>query len=330
MGTKVPKVTGASGAVGYWGRDSYQRVEAEQIPQKIRALLQDKLITRGKDAYLWVQSTDSTPNSLVCSCVKETADKPDITCASCNGVGFIPGYVRFLHTTHFLSSISSGISLTNLTLNTDIKPHRLLLTDMQLSGAVTSCRIQFSNPLGLDWDVGLFAPNIVETNLVQASFSTDGINFWPVDQINDADKKPVGVGGIYLRISMSRASVEHRSPEFQIVKLRVANCRKPFIKILRPQRSDLPSLMQYGLRNEALGERFWTMPLDYFDKNIPPNTQLAKIQENSFYARVNGMFAGDLYVTTKLIADEEFGIFTWQSFESRKAQAEEMYAKLVF
>jgi len=324
------KVQGATGAVGYWGRDPYKRVESEQIPQKIRALLQDKLLTRGKDAFLWVTVNDGTPNSLVCSCVKDTSEKPDVTCNSCYGTQFIPGYVKVLHNTLFLSSISLGASLTNVQLDIAIKPHRIVLQDMQLSGSITSCRLQYSNLLGLDWDFKLDAPNIIETNLVQASFSTDGIQFFPLEEINDNGKKPVGIGGIYLRVSLSRASVSDRSPEFQIVRVRYPNRSKPYIKILRPQRSDLPSLMQYGRRNEALGERFWTMPLDFFDSNIPKNTPLAKIQENAFYTRVDGIHAGDLYVTTKLMYDEEFGIFTWQSFEGRRTQPEEVYSKLVF
>lgn len=324
------KVKNASSAVGYWGRNPHKRVENEQIPQKVRALLQDKLLTRGKDAYLWTQVGIDTPNSLVCSCVKETSEKPDVTCNSCYGTEFIPGYIRILHETLFVSSISPGLSLTNTELDNSIKPNRILLQDMQLSGSITSSRLQYSNPLNLDWDFKLDGPNILETNLIQASFSTDGIQFFPIEEINDPGKKPIGIGGIYLRVALSRSDVDDRSPEFFILRIRHPNKTQPYVKILRPQISELPTLMQYGRRSEFLAERFWTMPLDFFDSSIPKDTELAKIKENSFYERIDGIHTGIRYVTTKLMYDEEFGIFTQQSFEGRRVQPEETFARLVF
>lgn len=327
------KVKGASGAVGYWGRDINQRIEAEQIPQKVQALLQDKLESRGKEVYLWTQVTDGTPNTIECSCVKSTTERPDISCNSCYGVKLIPGYVMFAHETLFMASISPSNALINTVLDTDIKPYRIVLDDLKLTGSITSIRVQYSNPFGLDWDFRLDAPNIKDTNLVTASFSTNGIDFFPIEDINGPNK-PVGVGGIYLRVSMSRSSVEDRSPEFQILRLRHATKLEPYIKILRPNVNEIPTLMQYGTRIENVGERFWTMPLSYFDSNIPPNTPMARIIDNAFYQRAKGLQAGIRYVTTKLMYNEELGgtggHFTHQSFEPRRVQPEEVYGRLVF
>ena len=327
MGGKVP---GSPGAVGYWGRDPNVRIELEQIPGKVRALLQDKLESRGKNVFLWIESTEDSPNSLICSCVKVEADKPDVTCNSCYGTGIIPGYVKFLHETLFMSSISPGLSLTNLVLDTNIKPFRLVLADNQISGSATSPRLQYSNPMGLDWDFLVDGPNIFEKNLISASFSVDGINFYALEEINDVDKKPVGLGGIYFRISLGRPTVDDRSPEFFIIRARHPSCHGPYIKILRPAVTEIPSLMQYGRRIENAAERFWTMPLDYFDPTIPVNTPLARIKENSFYARADGINAGNRFTTNKLVYDEEFGIFTHQSFETRRIQVEESATHLVF
>lgn len=325
------KVKNASSAVGYWGRNISKRIDNEQIPQKIRALLQDKLLSRGKDVFLWQEpSIESTPNSLVCSCVKDTTDKPDITCNSCYGTGVIPGYLKFLHDTLFIASISNNVSLINSKLDTDIKPHRIVIDDMELSGSITSSRLQYSNPLGLDWDFKVDGPNIKDTNQIAGSFSLDGIQFFPIEEINDIDKKPVGIGGIYLRVSLSRESVEDRSPEFLIMRVRHPTRTSPYIKILRPQITEMPVLGIYGKKAEHLGERFWTMPLDFFNSSIPTNTALAKIFENSFYERTDGIHTNRRYVTSKLMYNEEFNIFTHQSFESRRAQPEEVYSALVF
>jgi hypothetical protein len=327
------KVEGSPSAVGYWGRDINTRIEQEQIPGKVEALLQDKLESRGKHIYLWTQVTDSTPNAFECSCVKSTTERPDITCNSCYGTKLIPGYLMFAHETLFMASVSPSISLIDTVIDTDIKPYRIVLDDLKITGSITSSRIQYSNPFSLDWDFRLDAPNIKDTNLVSAAFSTNGIDFYPIEDINGSNK-PTGIGGIYLRISLSRASVEDRSPEFQIIRLRHANKLEPYIKILRPNVNEIPTLMQYGGRVENVGERFWTMPLSYFDSNIPPNTPMARIIENAFYQRVSGLQVGIRYVIAKLMYNEELGgtdgHFTHQSFEPRRTQPEEVYQALVF
>jgi len=327
MGCRSPN--SSPNAVGYWGRNISDRIDMEQIPDKVSQLLSDKLESRGKRSYLWRQVTEDTANTLICSCIKNTTERPDITCNSCYGTGVIPGYKLFLHETLYLSSISPNSSLINVHVDTEIKPHRILLNDFQLNGLITSSRIQFSNPLGLDWDIRVDSPNIKSTNLVTVSFSTNGVNFYPIEDINGVNK-PVGVGGLYIQVSLSRESVEDRSPEFQMVRLRHPNRTDPYIKILRPNVNEIPTLMQYGGRIENVGERFWTMPLSYFDSTIPENTVLARIVDNAFYARVDGINAGIRFVTTKLMFNEEFGIFTHQSFEPRRVQPEEVYGALVF
>ncbi len=332
---KKPKLTGfgrkgAHLAVGYWGRDIEKRIDSEQTPQKTRVLLQDKLLARGKDVFLWQQVTESTPNSLGCSCVKDTTERADITCSSCYGTKLIPGYIRFAHETLFLSSISTGAILVNTILDKNIKPHRILLADNQINGSITSTRIQFDNPLSRDWDFKADAANILENNLLVFSFSTDGISFSSLDEINNVDKKPTGVGGIYLRASLARSNVSVRSPEFEIMRVRHANKVSPFIKILRPPVKGTPTLVTSGRRRENIGERFWTSPLDFFDKTVPRDTPSALIQENAFYQRVNGINNIDRYVMTKFMYNEETGIFTHQSFDTRRTQEQEVYNVLVF
>lgn len=324
------KVKGASSAVGYWGRNINRRIDSEQTPEKIRALLQDKILSRGKDVFLWQEVTIDTAGSISCSCVKDTTDRADINCASCYGIKLIPGYHKFGHETLFMSSISPAITLSNISLDTDIKPYRLLISSGQLTGSITSSRLQYINNLNKDWDFRGDAASIKDTNTIAFSFSTDGVNFFPIEEINDAGKKPTGIGGIYLRVSMSRTAIDDRSPEFEILRVRHSKLVEPTIKILRPQVSEMPSWMQYGRRIENLSERFWTSPLDFFDPTIPVNTPAARIKDNAIYERITGINQGNRYVTTKPMYDEEFGIFTQQSFETRRSQNEEIYKSLVF
>ncbi len=325
------KVRNAYTAVGYWGRDPSKRTDLEQSPERIRALLQDKLLTRGKNVYLWRQVTEDNYNSsLECSCTKNTTDRPDTTCSSCYGVQLVPGYVKFSHETLYMASITSGAILVNTIVDKDIKPYRVLLDTNQLSGSITSPRIQYSNESNFDWDYRCDYANIKNSNLVTCSFSTDGITFYPIEEINDVDKKPIGVGYLYLKSSLARSTVNDRSPEFEIMRVRHPTKTNPYIKILRPQFMENPTWFTYGRRSENLGEAFWTVPLDFFDSTIPANTPSAKILENSFYERVTGIHTGIRYVTLKLKYNEEFGIFTQQAFESRRTQPEEVYSRLVF
>ena len=143
--------------VGYWGSSTYQRVESENIAAKVKVLLIDKLNTRGKSVFLWQPPKLVAP---ICSCHKDTTKRSDTTCLSCYGTRIIPGYTKFAHETIYLASITSGASLVNTIIDTNIKPYRVLLNGTSLSGSITSPRLQYSNPLNLDWDFRIDAANI--------------------------------------------------------------------------------------------------------------------------------------------------------------------------
>jgi hypothetical protein len=270
------------------------------------------------------------PSALLCSCVKDTTERPDATCASCYGTKYIPGYVRFAHETLYLSSIDSGATLTNVVLNKDIKPNRILLGDTDLTGSITSPAISYTNPSGYDWEFRGDSAIIESVNSINYYFSTDNITYYSILELNDVGKKPIGTGSIYLRAVLTRVAITDRSPEFEIMRLRHATVENPYIKILRPAININPTWGSYGKRSEHIGERFWTIPLNFFDSSITPDTIDAQIQENSFYEKISGINTGIKYVTSKLMYNEEFGIFTQQSFDTRRTQEQEFYNFLVF
>jgi hypothetical protein len=226
-------------------------------------------------------------------------------------------------------SIRSGTTLTNVHLDTNIKPHRILLDDTFLTGTIVFPPLPFSNT-DFDWDYKLDCPNIVDTNTTLVEFSTNGVLYYPITSINTIGIKPSGIGTIYIRVTLTRTLVDNRGPEFEVFRLRHPTVKYPYIKILRPQVTEVPTWLQYGLRSEQLGERFWTAPLDYFDQSITPDTPAARILENSFYQRIDGINRDSRYLTVKLSYNEEFGIFTHQSFEARRSQPQEVYSRLVF
>jgi len=318
-----------NGAPGYWGGDIHQRIIADNTANKIEALLIDKLESLGKQVFLWQQVYADTPNVLECSCFKDTAKRPDITCNSCYGTNFMPGYIKFLHDTTSFPSIAAGITLTNIRLDTTIKPHRLLLDDAALTGTIDFAPVLFSN-LGYAWEYKLDAPIIKSTNTITVTFSTNGTTYYPITSINTLGIKPVGIGNLYIKVVLTKAIVDDRGPEFEIFRLRHPKVDEPYIKILRPQITEVPTWLQYGARSEQVGEAFWTVPLNYFDATIPAETPAARILENSFYARINGIDIGNRYVTTKLSYNDQFGQMTQQSFVPRRVQPEEVYSRLVF
>ena len=326
MGCKVK----GSSVPAFWGRSASARVEAENIPAKFKALLIDKIESRGKSAFLWQQVTSAYSGNIFCSCNKDTTKRSDITCSSCYGAKLIPGYFKFAHETKFVSSISPGLVLTNTQINTDIKPSRILLAPTALTGTIVSTALLYYNPNEYDWDYKIDVANILNTNSIIVEFSTNGTLYYPIANINNLGIKPIGTGNIYIRVTLSRTILTDRSPEFEIFRIRHQKVNNPYIKILRPQITELPFWMAYGQRIENLGERFWTVSLDVFDSSIIPDTPQAQILENSFYALIKGINAGVRFVTGKLSYSDQIGIFTSQSFETRRVQENEAVARLVY
>ena len=318
-------------AVGWWGgKNIHERVHVEQIAAKIRVLLQDKLMSRGKDVFLWSMVSANTPGVLPCSCVKETANRADNTCSSCYGAKFIPGYLKFAHETLYLASVDPTATLNNVSLDYDIKPSRIALNDGVLTGTITSVAIPYDNHRNLSWEFHGDGVNVLNTNTISYTFSTDNIIYYPISQINDLGKQPIGIGNIYLQVILTRVNLTDRSPYFEILRIRHPKHKHPYIKILRPWVRDLPQLMQYGLRSDDAANTYWTAPLDFFDHSIPRDTPACRILERSIYQRIDGIDTDHRYIVASSDWNEQMGLFSWQHFTVRRVQPEEVYQALVF
>lgn len=349
MSGKVPNYRSA---YGYWGRSTYKRVQAEQTSGKIRALLQDKLLTRGVPAWLYLPVTATTPGVATCTCVKDTNRANDRPCNECYGIGLVPGYTRAMHETVFFGASEVGtFTLASTFVDQRIKPHRILLSAGATSGTIETPDKTYTNTDSDAWETGLDAFIRDSGNTVTAEFSTDFGGTWTdVADINTTNT-PVGSGSIRFRITLTRAAATDRSPAFEIIRARHVNSgaynethildvregvSRGQILVLRPWiQEQAQSDTGRGLTVDWMGDRSWTMPLDFFDTTVTADTPAARISDQKagphpFYEYASGIKTGDRVVMTSFKYNEEFGIFTHQSFDERKAQPNEDPYGIVF
>lgn len=351
MAQKLPG--GSHLAVGYWGNNPRCRIDQEAIGDKVKVLLQEKLIAEGKPVNLWLPVTPDTPGILSCSCVKDTTDRADYKCFSCYGTKSVPGYVRFQHELIFFSSARSevtGYTLTDTERDLDIKPNRLKLIDGALTGTIETPDKAFTNPDGLDWEFEVAAFRKIASDVIGAEFSTDGGGTWTDLTLINGANKPTGSGNIRIRITLTRAAATSDSPDFEIVRIRRAKpeCQQDYIK---DKRSDVQPgqililrtwYIEQALRHLQLGrqlnfdsDRSWTAPLDFFDVNITPNTPPAKINDREagphpFFEHAIGVETGERFPIFQVSINEQIDFtFTHQAFFQRRSQEGEVYG-LIF
>ncbi len=346
------KVKGAHLATGYWGRNPHCRIGQEQTGDKIKVLLQDKLIAQGRLVELWLPVEEDTPGTVACTCDKDTRPAGDYRCLSCYGTRRVPGYLRFMHETLFFAS-AEHVSGTFVSTERDlsIKPNRIRLSSGALTGTYETADKAFTNPNDLDWEfeAAVFRKTATDTILVE--FSTDAGGTWTdIVDLNGANK-PTGTGAVRLRVTLTRAALTTDSPDFEIVRIRR---RQPeHQNKASTVRSDLQAgqilllrtwVIEQTLRQIALarqtnfqGDKAWTAPLDFFDSRITRETPAAKVNDREagphpFYEHAFGIDIGERFPIYQVSYNEQLGadpVFTHQAFFDRRAQPGELY-HLVF
>jgi hypothetical protein len=343
---------GGHTAVGYWGRNPHCRIKQEQTGDKIKVLLQDKLIAMGRPTELWLPVKETTPGTVPCTCDKDTRPASDFRCLSCYGTRKVPGYLRFLHETIFAASAEyASLTLVSVERDLDIKPNRLRLTSTATTGTITTPDKPFANPQDEDWTFEVAAFNKTVTDVITVEFSTDAGGTWTnIVDLNGANK-PTGSGNIRFRITLTRAATTTDSPDFEILRIRH---RQPDRQTTQSKvRKDLEAgqvlmlrtwVIERVLRQMALGrqidfqaDKAWTAPLDFFDKLITADTPDAKISDREagphpFYEHAVGIDQGERFPIYQVSYNENLGAeptFTHQAFFDRRAQDGEMY-HLVF
>jgi hypothetical protein len=357
------KVPGAPNAIGYWGRSILCRVCSDQTGDKVKATLIDKLLALPKPTYIWLPVSNLTQPELdehigdgatfPCTCDKDTASVSDDACRSCHGVRIIPGYVRFLtEVTYFSSAEAASYTLTGCELNYDIKPNRILMSAGTTSATIETNDKAYTNPDGTDWETEVVDFIRAAGNTVTAEFSTDGGGTWTaIASINGASK-PIGTGTIRFRVTLARTAASDKSPAFEIIRMRrvrTEDANKGLEDALHPPCVDYEPgqvliartwVQEQTIRDAGrgrntnhMGDKMWTMPLDFFDTTITPDTPAAKIDDRKsgphpFYEIRYGVNLGDRYTMHQGSFNENFLTFTHQAFVDRFVQIGENLYKV--
>lgn len=355
---KLPRNGGTSTnlALGHWS-NPWKWINADQVPQKIRVLLQDKLIARGRFVDLYLPVSSTTSGVVLCSCVKDTTDQAERACSSCYGTKYAPGYLKFLHQTIFFATAEfAGFTLTNTERSTTWKPHRLVLGSAATTGTIVTPDKAYTNNAVTpeDWAVKLEAFRPAAGQTVALEFSTNGGGAWTNIVLTEVPSPGhgftgtipgaslAGTGNIRFRVTLTRASVADQSPYFEIVRTRRVRTENEStyligartdhvsgrILILRPWVQESEALEAgRGRLVDHMGDRTWTVPLDFFDTSLSRETESDRIQDyfgpHAFYELGSGVMASNRYVLIRAYVNENLGIFTHQYFDDRRAQASE-------
>ena len=361
MSRKLIKFDQKHMAVGYWS-SPWRRIELEQTPAKVRVWLQDKLTARGRLCELYLPVDASTPGVVACTCVKDTTQSADRACLSCHGTLRAPGYLKFLHESHFwCSAEDSSFVLTNTSVSTTKKANVIILNDGATSGTVVTQDKPYTNPNALDWELKLEAFIRAAGETATLEFSKDLGITWTTLALTDVPNPGTGftstIGGsslngtgvVRFRVTLTRLSASDLTPAFEIVRLRRAlseNTNKSIrrqrpdyqdgkILILRPWVQEIQQLEAgRGLITDHVADRTWTAPLDFFDQSLMNDTPPCRVVETTgphpFYIFSSGIQAGTRYAILKAYYNDNFGasagLFTHQYFDDRRLQAEESTA----
>lgn len=332
-----------------WDPNPAQTFEGWRIGPQIRGLHHAKLQHMGYPAELWLPLTEG----LRCSCVKTTFETAIRDCPSCHGVGYVPGFNKFLHETYFFDVAEAENFIFNgTTLSQDSKPHKIVLEKNVDTGYfLTQIKTINNGPIEQDWllDVQRKLP---QGGSVNVEFSTNGVDFYPITYINGEEVKPLGQSMIQLRVTLKRLNSRSRSPEFYIVRLRrlkyeysnfsLLESRRCVNKSLSPgeilvlwdwqQTTPVLADAQGFVREEV--KKIWTAPLDYFDTSIETDSPEAAIKDlqsgpHPFIRFTTGIEREHIFALTQAAYSEQLHIFSYQSFQARRPQENsEVYNKV--
>ena len=330
-----------SGAVGYWGRDIFRRVLAEQEQAKQRALLADQVFAGGIRTELWKGLVSGTQ----CACHKLTNQASDRKCMACHGTGYVPGYQKFGYNTLYMSAVDTGNVLTNVRVTTEFKSSKIELSPAALTGTIVSPDKPFTRSVATSvWAAQATTyVRIAGHSSVTVEFSTNSGTTWAnVSTLSTANPTS---GNIRFRATLTRDSVSILSPLFEIVRARYETIPYsheqadgsyrggPWILLMRSipvarrtknEHADLP--MQDNLTA-------WTSGMSMFDPSITIGStdELIRTDENMpfFFRIMDGVNAARRYVATTVAPSDPFStIIVQQTFALRYADPVGPYSQV--
>ena len=316
-----------SGAVGYWGRDIYMRINAEQEQAKQRVLLMNQIQAGGMRFDLW-QTVESGQQ---CSCYKEINRSADDKCMACHGRRYVPGYLKFGHETLWMSAVDTDVTFTDTEITTEFKSSKVVLSTGALSGTVESGDKAFSRTAtGSVWesDVQTYI-RIAGQSDVTVEYSLDSGATW-LDISGLAAANPAS-GVIRFRATLTRTSLAVFSPLFEIVRTRYATIdvaaeqpdgtfrMGPWVLLMRSVPVEKRIKNEHGDRLNQDNTKVWTSGLAMFDSAIAAGSTAELLRDNHVVFRaLDGVQVGSTYKITDWQLSDPMGyILVQQTFTLR-------------
>lgn len=313
-------------APGYWGGDPKKRIESELIPDKVLSLNLDKILAMGLPYALWREASFMQDGLTVCSCFKDTSKQPDIPCQSCYGTGQIPGYLKLGTRNYWSASIDSGWTLASMVLDKTNRPFRFMMDPAATSATATSPNLTISVTGKLTaWEAKAEAftrdGGVNSTVVVEAS-KDNGATWFALTAI----EVQAPTTQLRFRVTMTRTAVGIKTPMFEIVRARFGTftdiseriTTEPVIRAIPTWLQESEYRERYGDKMEAQNNRFWTMPMAFFDPSLALDEPRSRIQDDAFVEVRYGGEIGFRYALVDFAYSDTFDKFTRQEFGTRK------------
>lgn len=318
-----------TGAVGYWGRDIYMRIQADQQHAKERALLMNQIQAGGMRFDLW-QDVESGQQ---CSCYKEINRSADDKCMACHGRRYVPGYLKFGYETLWMSAVDTDVTFTNTEITTEFKSSKVVLSTGSLSGTVESGDKAFSRTeIGSVWEADAQTYiRIAGQSDVTVEYSLDSGGTWSGIS-NLATANPAS-GVIRFRATLTRSTAAILSPLFEIVRARYATIPVaseqpdgtfrvgPWVLLMKSVPVEKKTKNEHGDRINQDNTKMWTAGLSMFDSSIEVGSTGELIRsKHTVFKALDGVQAGTFYVMSDWMLSDPFGmIIVSQTFTARMA-----------
>jgi len=313
-------------APGYWGGKNIRcRINSESIVDKVLSSNYDKIYAMGLPIAVWREASSLVDNLTVCSCFKDTSKQPDIPCQSCYGTGTIPGFFKFGTRNYWSASIDTGWTFTNIVLDQTNRPFRFMLANDSISGIAISPNISISTigKLGA-WESrydGFTRDGGVNSAIIVEASKDNGLTWFALSGLELEGPTTQ----LRFKVTMSRTTTSTKSPMFEIVRVRYATIFdirnelfEPVIRVLPTWLTEAEIRQAHGLKMEATNNKFWTLPLAFFDPSIEIQNNASRVSDDVFVEQRVGVEIGIRYAITEFSYSETFGKFTRQEFSTRK------------
>jgi hypothetical protein len=320
-------------AVGSWAREPLQRVIQDQTPQKETALLRDQLRIGGLRLELWTGVTSSAEHPK-CACYKESFQQADRKCSSCHGTGFVPGYLKWGYETYWMSATDAGSTFTGTEVTSKIRSSKVQLQEGELTGTIESTDHSFTRSVSdsvWEYDAQTFIRDSANSSITVEYSLDSGVTWSDISNLVIANPSS---GTIRFKATLTRDTVQTRSPLFEIVRARYSRIplgtfinpyttgptEGPWILAINGYPDQQYTKSEHGDQPQG-STTFWTSGMSMFDPLVTVGSDDELIHgPNILVQFMDGALAGKRYRPTSWKQADPFAFqVTSQDFQIRVA-----------